>query len=148
MVIQYIQSIGITVTCHNLCQALLATAMARAFRVGPPVCALSGPQSLLTLHTPQACSSLTNTILFFQHLQMLSTNLYIFADASLKAYGTVAYIPQGQDSPSILMSKTRAAPLKQLSLPKLELNSALVAILLSQTEIDLEQSDQNGHTER
>ena len=62
--------------------------------------------------------------------QGVSTNLYIFADASLKAYGAVAYIQQGEAPASILMSKTRAAPLKQLSLPKLELNAAVLAARL------------------
>ena len=111
--------------------------------------------SLCTQWTTIAANIAYSTSLFLPHKCNIifptppnATNLYILADASLKAYSTVAYIQQGQDSPSILMSKTRAAPLKQLSLPKLELNSALVAILLSQTEIDLEQSDQNGHTER
>ena len=62
--------------------------------------------------------------------QGVSTNLHIFVDASLKVYGAVAYIQQGQAPASIPMSKTRAAPLKQLSLPKLELNAAVLAAML------------------
>ena len=46
--------------------------------------------------------------------------LHIFADASPQAYGAVAYLVQGTQS-TILMSKARAAPLKQHTLPRLEL---------------------------
>ena len=63
--------------------------------------------------------------------QDVSTSLHVFADASLKAYGAVAFIQQGQEPASILMSKTRAAPLKQLTLPKLELNAAVLAARLA-----------------
>ena len=58
------------------------------------------------------------------------TQLYIFADASLKAYGAVAFISNGNQV-SFVMAKNRVAPLKQLSLPTLELMAALIAARLS-----------------
>ena len=59
------------------------------------------------------------------------TNLHVFADASLKAYGAVAYLQQDQQPASFVISKSRAAPLKQITLPKLELMAAVLAARLS-----------------
>ena len=55
--------------------------------------------------------------------------LHIFADASLNAYGAVAFLCSG-NSTSFVMAKSRVAPIKPLTLPKLELMGALTAARL------------------
>ena len=55
--------------------------------------------------------------------------LHVFADASLRAYGAVAFLCSGK-STSFVMAKSRVAPLKPLTLPKLELMGALTAARL------------------
>ncbi|XP_065918796.1 uncharacterized protein [Dysidea avara] len=55
--------------------------------------------------------------------------LHVFADASLTAYGAVAFICRGSNT-SFIMAKSRVAPLKPLTLPKLELMGALTAARL------------------
>ena len=58
-----------------------------------------------------------------------TTALHIFADASTKAYGAVVYI-QCDNQSSLVISKSRVAPIKQHSLPRLELMAAVVAARL------------------
>ena len=53
-------------------------------------------------------------------------HIYVFADASIKAYGTVVYLHNGNEI-SLALSKSRVAPLKTLTLPRLELMAAVTA---------------------
>ncbi|GFY23659.1 uncharacterized protein TNCV_2788921 [Trichonephila clavipes] len=61
--------------------------------------------------------------------------LHCFSDASKKAYGTVAYLRielnNGNIISSFVASKGRVAPLKTLSIPRLELMGALLSARLS-----------------
>ena len=67
---------------------------------------------------------------------IVSTQLHGFSDASEKAYSGVVYLRM-QDSnglihTSLVASKTRVAPIKRITIPRLELNGALIlAQLLS-----------------
>ena len=61
--------------------------------------------------------------------------LHTFCDASQYAFGAVAYIrtmmPDGRTSCSLAMSKTRVAPLKQISIVRLELQAAVLGVRLA-----------------
>ena len=61
-------------------------------------------------------------------------NLHVFGDASEKAYGACVYLvmekEDGTKSSSLVLSKTKVAPLKRVTLPCLELLEALLAVQL------------------
>lgn len=76
--------------------------------------------------------------------------LHGFSDASEQSYGGVIYLKtqygQGQTKIDLVLSKGRVAPLKELSVPRLELNGALMlAQLLPKVAEDLKIKPQSIH---
>ncbi|XP_055856003.1 uncharacterized protein LOC129919178 [Episyrphus balteatus] len=71
----------------------------------------------------------------FSSPNALSCQLHVFSDASTSAYAAVAYLRvqtfDGDIKVSILMAKTKVAPLKKITVPCLELNGALLASKLA-----------------
>ena len=72
----------------------------------------------------------TNTVLprhFFENSSddNKDAELHVFTDASIKAYGACAYlVSMGQST--LIMAKNRVAPLKSLTIPRLELMAAVI----------------------
>ncbi|XP_078344112.1 uncharacterized protein LOC144629777 [Oculina patagonica] len=66
-----------------------------------------------------------------------TVELHHFADASQIAYGTVSYVrlvnEEGQIHCSFLVGKSRLAHVKQMTIPRLELSAAVLAVKLDQT---------------
>ena len=56
--------------------------------------------------------------------------MYVIADASTKPYGAVGYFSQCKYT-TLVMSNTRVAPLKTISLLRLELMAAVLATRLA-----------------
>ena len=69
------------------------------------------------------------------------SRLHVFCDASEKAYSAVAYLQwevrDKEMAVSLVASKSRVAPLKKLSLPRLELMGALIGARLGRNLINL-----------
>ncbi|XP_049330100.1 uncharacterized protein LOC111189521 [Astyanax mexicanus] len=69
-----------------------------------------------------------------QGTQVSEYTLHIFSDSSEQAYGSVAYLTTehgGQVFTSFVMARSRVAPKRQLSMPRLELCAALTGAQLS-----------------
>ncbi|CAM4718193.1 unnamed protein product [Leuciscus chuanchicus] len=66
----------------------------------------------------------------------ITLELHIFCDASESAYGSVAYLrgedPHGQVHVAFVLARSRVAPKKQQSMPRLELCAALTGAQLAQ----------------
>ena len=65
--------------------------------------------------------------------------LHIFSDASMKCYGVVAYLRSVQEKKvncSLLMAKSRLAPLRRSTTPRLELQGAVVAARMKECILD------------
>lgn len=74
----------------------------------------------------QLCKLTFNRRFFQTVFTPAKTTLHIFADASTRAYGAVAFLTSGSQVTHV-MAKNRVAPQKNLTLPKLELLAAVVA---------------------
>ena len=61
--------------------------------------------------------------------------LCVFSDASEEAFGACAYIRQREDKykVNLIAAKSRVAPLKRLSIPRLELQAGVLASRLART---------------
>ena len=66
--------------------------------------------------------------------------LVIFGDGSIEAFCAVAYVrwklTNGTFQARLLMSKTRVAPLKKISVPRLELNAAVMNTRITKTVLE------------
>ena len=67
---------------------------------------------------------------YLKEANIVSTQLHGFSDASEKAYTGVVYLrmeySKGMVYTSLVASKTRVAPIKRVTIPRLELNGALI----------------------
>ncbi|XP_053691773.1 uncharacterized protein LOC128740262 [Sabethes cyaneus] len=71
--------------------------------------------------------------------EVTDLQLHIFADASETAYGCVAYfraVVRGEVTCTLVMSRSKVAPLKQISIPRLELLAAVLGARLSRTVVE------------
>ncbi len=95
-----------------------------------------GAKNVSRVSIPRCFTSTNSSIVVIQ--------LHIFGDASELAYGPVVYLrctfKDGHHEVSFVMSKSKLAPLKTITLPRLELNAAVTTIRLYRNiihEIDL-----------
>ena len=76
--------------------------------------------------------------------QVQEIQLYLFSDASRQGYSAAAYLRvkdvDGRVHCSFVMGKARLAPIREISIPRLELTAAVISVKLShviQDELDL-----------
>ncbi|GBN22525.1 hypothetical protein AVEN_257255-1 [Araneus ventricosus] len=68
----------------------------------------------------------------FSNYDVDEMEIHVFADSSTKAYGAVAYIRHKRSfEVQFVLSKIRVAPVKKLTLPRLELLGGLIAARLT-----------------
>ena len=63
---------------------------------------------------------------YFTTVNSQTMELHVFSDASMKAYGAVAFLRNGKQS-CFILARLRIVPLKVHTLPRLELMAAVVA---------------------
>ena len=72
---------------------------------------------------------------YFPDFYTSCLTLHTFSDASIKAYGAIVYL-SSKSQTAFVMAKSRVAPLKSQTLPRLELMAALVAARLTKFVMD------------
>ena len=67
--------------------------------------------------------------------EIINTSLHCFPDASNEGYGVGSYLrfvnEEGSIATSLVMGKSRVAPIKQISVPRMELTAAVVSVRVS-----------------
>ncbi|XP_046560324.1 uncharacterized protein LOC124269353 [Haliotis rubra] len=80
--------------------------------------------------------TITRCVSPFDSDDLLKYDLHHFSDASMEGYGAVSYLrivnSDGRIHCAILMGKARLAPMKQITIPRLELSAAVISVKLDQ----------------
>ncbi|XP_048586408.1 uncharacterized protein LOC116604491 [Nematostella vectensis] len=86
--------------------------------------------------------------------ELKDAQLHVFSDASRQGYSAVAYLRledvEGRKHCSFVMGKARLAPLREISIPRLELTAAVISVKLSKIireELDLKVNKVNYWTD-